>query len=60
MIGAVSGYASISSFGQFSTSGTTTSSTTQVAALERQIAALEKQLEAVLKDAERRRINSVP
>jgi chromosome segregation ATPase len=51
MIGAVSGYTSISSFGQFSASGTTTSSTTQVAALERQIAALEKELEAVLKDA---------
>lgn len=52
MIGAISGYTSISAFGQFSASGTTTSSTTQVAALERQIAALEKELEAVLKDAE--------
>jgi hypothetical protein len=52
MIGAISGYASINSFGWLNASGTTTSSTTQVAALERQIAALEKQLEAVLKGAE--------
>ncbi|MTW22056.1 hypothetical protein GJ668_13270 [Allochromatium palmeri] len=50
MIGAISGYASINSFGRFSTSDTTTSTTTQVAALERQITALEKELEAALKE----------